>query len=214
MDWMFALRLLAALVCGMVIGFERERRERAAGLRTHTLVAMSSALIMLISAYSFSDIAPLGLVPRDPTRIAAQAVSGIGFLGAGVIIFRKNTVSGLTTAASIWAAAAVGLACGGGLFTAALMGTVGILFIQIVLRFFEYRFFAHNHPSVLSLRIRREAGGSLPCSAWWRNRGWSYGGCGCVRARVATRIASNSCWEIPGRAWCCACCNASARWRG
>lgn len=159
MDWMFALRLLAALVCGMVIGFERERRERAAGLRTHTLVAMSSALIMLISAYSFSDIAPLGLVPRDPTRIAAQAVSGIGFLGAGVIIFRKNTVSGLTTAASIWAAAAVGLACGGGLFTAALMGTVGILFIQIVLRFFEYRFFAHNHPSVLSLRIRREAGG-------------------------------------------------------
>jgi len=155
----FALRLLSALACGAVIGIERERRERAAGLRTHTLVAMSSALIMLVSAYSFSDVVQTGMVTLDPSRIAAQAVSGIGFLGAGVIIFRKNTVSGLTTAASIWAASAVGLACGGGLYTAAAMGTLGILFIQVVLRFFEYRFFAHNHPSVLTLRIKRGNGG-------------------------------------------------------
>lgn len=159
MELTFAIRLCSALLCGVVIGFERERRERAAGLRTHTLVAMSSALIMLVSGYSFADIVSAGTVTLDPSRIAAQAVSGIGFLGAGVIIFRKNTVSGLTTAASIWSAAAVGLACGGGLFGPALMGTFGILFIQVVLRSFEYRFFSHNHPSVLSLRIRRDCGG-------------------------------------------------------
>ena len=159
MELTFALRLLAALACGAIIGLERERRERAAGLRTHTMVSMSSALIMLVSGYSFSEVVQSGTVTLDPSRIAAQAVSGIGFLGAGVIIFRKNTVSGLTTAASIWAASAVGLACGGGLFTAAAMGTGGILFIQIVLRSFEYRFFAHNQPSILSLRVRRDGGG-------------------------------------------------------
>jgi len=159
MELTFAIRLLSALACGAIIGLERERRERAAGLRTHTLVAMSASLIMLVSGYSFSDVIQTGTVTLDPSCIAAQAVSGIGFLGAGVIIFRKNTVSGLTTAASIWSASAVGLACGGGLFAAAVMGTLGILFIQIVLRLFEYRFFAHNHPSVLSLRIRRDSGG-------------------------------------------------------
>ena len=92
------LRLAVATLLGALIGLERERLERAAGLRTHALVALASALIMIVSGYGFAE---LGATPRDPTRMAAQVVSGIGFLGAGVIIFRKNAVRGLTTAASI-----------------------------------------------------------------------------------------------------------------
>jgi len=97
-------------------------------------------------------------VSLDPSRVAAQVVSGIGFLGAGVIIFRKNTISGLTTAASVWSAAAVGLACGGGLFSAALIVTAAIIAIQIVLRFIERRFFAHHQPSTLSVRMKHAPG--------------------------------------------------------
>lgn len=151
------LRLGAATVLGAIVGLERERLERAAGLRTHALVALASALMMLVSAYSFADLAP---APRDPTRMAAQVVSGIGFLGAGVIIFRKNAVRGLTTAASIWAAAGLGLAAGGGLILIAVMSVTLILVIQIGLRPLEQRFFAHHRAHRLELRLLR-GGGSL-----------------------------------------------------
>ncbi len=152
------LRVLGALLCGAILGLERERLERAAGLRTHALVAVSSCLIMIVSTYGFADAVASGQVSLDPSRVAAQVVSGIGFLGAGVIIFRKNTVSGLTTAASVWAAAGVGLACGGGLFWAAAITMVAILLVQVGLRFIEYRFFAHHHPSTLTLRIAKGDG--------------------------------------------------------
>lgn len=152
------LRVLGALLCGAVLGLERERLERAAGLRTHALVAVSSCLIMIVSTYGFADVMNVSQISLDPSRVAAQVVSGIGFLGAGVIIFRKNTVSGLTTAASVWSAAGVGLACGGGLFRAAAITMVAILLVQVVLRFFEYRFFAHHHPSTLTLRIAKGMG--------------------------------------------------------
>src|SRR5436305_11059506 len=121
------LRLGLATVLVALIGLERERLDRAAGLRTHALVAAASALLMVVSGYSFPDLVAS---PRDPTRMAAQVVSGIGFLGAGVIIFRKNTVRGLTTAASIWAVAGLGLAAGGGLCAAAGIGTLFILLVQ------------------------------------------------------------------------------------
>src|ERR1700744_5434652 len=106
-------RLVMAAGLGSVIGLERERLQWAAGLRTHMLVSVGSALIMIVSAYGFS--ATLGPhVVRAPSRVAAQVVSGIGFLGAGSIILRNEAVKGLTTAASVWAVAGIGLATGGG----------------------------------------------------------------------------------------------------
>jgi putative Mg2+ transporter-C (MgtC) family protein len=152
------IRVSIAILCGVVLGLERERLERAAGLRTHALVAVSSCLVMIVSIFGFSDAIGVAQVTLDPSRVAAQVVSGIGFLGAGVIIFRKNTISGLTTAASVWSAAAVGLACGGGLYWAAAIVTAAIIAIQVVLRFFEYRFFAHHHSSTVSVRLKNAPG--------------------------------------------------------
>lgn len=152
------LRLGVATLLGALIGLERERLERAAGLRTHAVVSVASALIMIVSAYGFPD--PVSGDPRlvalDPSRVAAQVVSGIGFLGAGVIFFRKNAVRGLTTAASIWAVAGIGLAAGGGLYEAAGLGTGFILLIQVGLRPLEHHFFVHHQDHRLELRVRRD----------------------------------------------------------
>jgi putative Mg2+ transporter-C (MgtC) family protein len=104
-----------AFVLSALIGLERELRSKAAGLRTHTLVGVAAALIMLVSKYGFTDVLLTGRILLDPSRVAAQIVSGIGFLGAGLIIVRRDAVHGLTTAATIWLTAAVGMACGGGL---------------------------------------------------------------------------------------------------
>ncbi|UNB54442.1 MgtC/SapB family protein [Mycolicibacterium sp. YH-1] len=116
-----------AFVLSAVVGVERHRQVKSAGLRTHTLVGVGSALFTLVSAYGFST-AEGALVTLDPTRIAAQIVSGIGFLGAGVIFVKQNTVSGLTTAASIWLVAAIGMACGAGMPVLASAGTLLYLF--------------------------------------------------------------------------------------
>jgi putative Mg2+ transporter-C (MgtC) family protein len=111
-----------------VIGFERERLLWAAGIRTHMLVSVGACLLMIVSAYGFQQILQQPHVILDPSRIAAQVVSGIGFLGAGAILLRGQVVRGLTTAASIWAVAAVGLAAGGGLYFAAAAST-GIMLV-------------------------------------------------------------------------------------
>ena len=140
---------MAALLCGCLLGIERERTEHSAGIRTHTLVAVSSCLFMIISAFGFSDAITPENVVLDPSRIAAQVVSGIGFLGAGVIMFRQNTVSGLNTAASIWSAAAIGLCCGGAMFFAAALATAAILFVQVVWRKWEHRLFTHSSRIIL-----------------------------------------------------------------
>ncbi len=122
-----ALRLLtAAALCG-AIGLEREMRERAAGLRTHMLVGVGSALFTLVSAYAWTDFTFEGSVTFDPTRIAAQIVTGIGFLGAGVIIRQGLSVRGVTTAAGLWVVAGIGMACGAGYFAAALIATAIVL---------------------------------------------------------------------------------------
>ncbi len=128
-DLDIALRLLVAAVLGALIGFERERLMWAAGIRTHMLVAVGSCLLMIVSAYGFQRILTQPHVVLDPSRIAAQVVTGIGFLGAGSIILRGQAVRGLTTAASVWAVAAIGLAAGGQLYFAACAATIIILVI-------------------------------------------------------------------------------------
>ncbi|MGH2677187.1 MAG: MgtC/SapB family protein, partial [Actinomycetota bacterium] len=113
-DVELALRLLGAALLGGVIGLEREVRDQPAGFRTHMLVALGSCLFTLISAYGFGAFQGDPGVPYDPTRIAAQIVTGIGFLGAGAIIRSGMSVRGLTTAASLWVVAAIGMAVGAG----------------------------------------------------------------------------------------------------
>ncbi len=104
-----------AFVLSALIGLERELKQKAAGLRTHLLVGVGAALIMLVSKYGFGDVFVRNLIVLDPSRVAAQIVSGIGFLGAGLIIVRRDAIHGLTTAATIWLTAGIGMACGGGL---------------------------------------------------------------------------------------------------
>ncbi|HEY7347868.1 MAG TPA: MgtC/SapB family protein [Ktedonobacterales bacterium] len=150
-------RLLAAAVLGAVIGFERERLDRGAGLRTHALVSTASALVMIVSSYGFTDVITADrTIVLDPSRIAAQVISGIGFLGAGLIILRKNTVYGLTTAASIWAVAAIGLAAGAGLYIPAAITTGILLLILSGLRPVEQRLFAHKRIAPFTVRISRQ----------------------------------------------------------
>ena len=128
----FVLRLLAAALAGFIIGFERKSRSKEAGVRTHTLVAVGSAIMMILSKYAFGDmiINELGVRGADGARIAAQVVSGIGFLGAGIIVYRRDTLRGLTTAAGIWATAGLGMAFGSGMYIVGAVGTVVILGIQ------------------------------------------------------------------------------------
>ena len=116
------IRLSVALLLGGIIGIEREFRAKDAGFRTHFLVCVGSALFCVVSQYGFGDGA------KDVSRVAAQVVSGIGFLGAGTIIFQKNVIRGLTTAAGLWVTAAIGLACGTGMLLVALVATVLVLF--------------------------------------------------------------------------------------
>ncbi len=123
--WLQIGELALAFVLSAVIGLEREVRQKSAGLRTYTLVGFASALIILISKYGFTNILAGGTVVLDPSRIAAQIVSGIGFIGGGVIFVRRDIVRGLTTAATVWLTAAVGMACGAGLPVLALFVTLG-----------------------------------------------------------------------------------------
>jgi putative Mg2+ transporter-C (MgtC) family protein len=142
------LRLSLAAVLGGMIGFERELREREAGLRTHLLVSLGSALFTIVSAYGFRDFLTSGavVVRTDPTRIAAQIVTGIGFLGAGAIIRQGFSVRGLTTAATLWVVAAVGLACGAGYYSAAALSTALVLLALYPLRIIAYRILIRFRP--------------------------------------------------------------------
>jgi putative Mg2+ transporter-C (MgtC) family protein len=130
--WVQLGELTLAFVLSALVGAEREIRQKSAGLRTHTLVGVSAALFMLISKYGFMDVLAYGRIVLDPSRVAAQVVSGIGFIGAGVIFMRRDVVRGLTTAASIWLTAALGMACGAGLPILALATTFGHFIIMLV----------------------------------------------------------------------------------
>ena len=124
MIWDFVWRLVLAALFGTIIGLDREYREKEAGFRTHFLVSLGSALMMIVSQYGFSEILTHDGVSLDPSRIAAQVVSGIGFIGAGTIIFNHQIVRGLTTAASLWATAGIGLTAGAGMSWLALAETI------------------------------------------------------------------------------------------
>ncbi len=132
-NWVLAERLIMAAFLGGLIGWERELHHHPAGFRTHILVSVGSTLIMLVSIYGFADYVHLPHFTFDPSRISAQVVSGIGFLGAGTILRQGVTVSGLTTAASLWVVAAVGLSVGAGYYFPALI-TTAIAFIGLILR--------------------------------------------------------------------------------
>jgi len=142
------LRLALAAVLGGLIGVERELREREAGLRTHLLVALGSALFTIVGAYGFHAFLASGqpVVRADPTRIAAQIVTGIGFLGAGAIIRQGMSVRGLTTAATLWVVAAVGLAAGAGYYSAAVITTALVLIALYPLRIMAYRILHRFRP--------------------------------------------------------------------
>jgi putative Mg2+ transporter-C (MgtC) family protein len=147
-------RLTLSAALGSVIGFERERLSWAAGLRTHMLVCVGSTLLMIVSAYGFTEV--LGdHVVLDPSRVAAQVVSGIGFLGAGSILLRGEIVRGLTTAASLWSVAAIGLAVGGGLYTASIAATIIILIILAGIKPLERRFITSRQRRQLTLLVTR-----------------------------------------------------------
>ena len=124
----YLISILIAVVLGFAIGFERKLRFKEAGIRTHTIVCAGSALIMVVSKYGFGDS-----VEADASRVAAQIVSGIGFLGAGIIIYRKHEIRGLTTAAGVWATSGVGMAAGAGLYIVAAGTTVIIIAVQCLL---------------------------------------------------------------------------------
>ena len=129
----YLLGLVTAVICGAAIGVERTHRQKEAGIRTHIIVALGSALIMIVSKYGFFDIVGLAdHVNLDGSRLAAQVVTGISFLGAGIIVF-KGTVKGLTTAAGVWTTAGIGLAAGAGMYGIAVYATLILLVVQIVI---------------------------------------------------------------------------------
>jgi putative Mg2+ transporter-C (MgtC) family protein len=154
-DWETLLRLAVAAGLGSLIGFERERLLWAAGIRTHMLVAVGACLFMIVSSFGFAEATKNPNVVLDPSRVAAQVVSGIGFLGAGSILLRNEVVKGLTTAASIWSVAAIGLAVGGGLYFAAGASTAVILIILAGVKPLEEAYRARNQACAVRIECEK-----------------------------------------------------------
>ena len=155
-QWEMLVRLGLAACLGSVIGIERERLQWNAGLRTHMLVCVGAALFMLVSSFGFADSLGQAHVVLDPSRVAAQVVSGIGFLGAGAILLRRDKIRGLTTAASVWTVAAVGLAVGGGLYVAAVGATLIVLCILAGIKPLERHFWSARGNSEVVLVVERD----------------------------------------------------------
>lgn len=143
----FLLRIFVAALLGGIIGLEREYRDKSAGFRTHFLVALGSALFMIVSANGFDGVLITENHRLDVSRIAAQVVSGIGFIGAGMIIFQKNSIRGLTTAAGVWVTAAIGLTSGAGMYTLACASTFLVLLGLEAFNFFLRRFDSKRKPT-------------------------------------------------------------------
>lgn len=140
----FILRIFVAALLGGAIGLEREYRSKEAGFRTHFLVALGSALFMIVSMYGFNEVLQVGTVRLDPSRVAAQVVSGIGFIGAGTIMIQKHAVKGLTTAAGVWVTAAIGLTCGSGMYALASVATLLVLLGLEAMNFFLHQMNERN----------------------------------------------------------------------
>ncbi|HEY9774414.1 MAG TPA: MgtC/SapB family protein [Planktothrix sp.] len=151
------IRILAALVCGALLGAEREYRGREAGLKSHAGLAVACCLAIIVSAFGFSDAVTQGLIALDPSRIAAGVEGGIGFACAAVIWRSRSKVIGLTTAINIWATANIGMACGSGMFFAALVITGAMLFIHIVLGALEQQFFPRHNACSMSVSVTSDS---------------------------------------------------------
>ena len=150
----FIFRVFVAALLGGVIGFEREYRAKEAGLRTHFLVAMGSALFMILSQYGFESQLGMSSISLDPSRIASQVVTGIGFIGAGTIIFQKHVIKGLTTAAGLWVTSAIGLTCGSGMYLLAVTATLLVLLCLETIYFILLRIGSRNISVTISTRNR------------------------------------------------------------
>ena len=141
MTGQYILHIVIAALLGGAIGFEREYRSKEAGFRTHFLVGLGSALFMVLSLYGFDAFTGIPGIQRDPSRIAAQVVSGIGFIGAGTIIFQKNVVKGLTTAAGLWVTSAIGMTAGTGMYGLAGAATALVLLCLEGSNFIHHKIF-------------------------------------------------------------------------
>lgn len=137
----YILNIFIAALLGGAIGFEREYRSIEAGFRTHFLVGLGSGLFMVLSLHGFDDFVGIQGIQRDPSRIAAQVVSGIGFIGAGTIIFQKNVVKGLTTAAGLWVTSAIGMTAGTGMFALATAATAMVIVCLEAVNFIHHKVF-------------------------------------------------------------------------
>ena len=154
-EFMYFVRVLFAGICGIVIGYERKNRAKEAGIRTHFIVASAAALMMIVSKYGFFDLIEQAIhedveVKLDPSRVASCIITGIGFLGAGMIFVQKQTIKGLTTAAGIWATAGIGMAIGSGLYVIGFLVTILILVAQLLLHG-NSRFLAMPHYKQLNI---------------------------------------------------------------
>ncbi len=152
------LRILLAGICGGIVGLERKNRSKEAGIRTHCVVACGAAIIMIVSKYAFFDIGKIadlvgfgGEIRLDPSRVASTIASGIGFLGAGMIFVHKNTITGLTTAAGIWATSGIGMAIGSGLYIVGISATFAILIAQVLLHI-DFHRSKHSRMKQLSVK--------------------------------------------------------------
>lgn len=143
------IRLAFAAICGIAVGFERSRRQKDAGIRTHMIVAMGAALAMIVSKYGFFDLLQFEGLRADASRIASNVITGVGFLGAGVIFVKDVSIKGLTTAAGIWATASVGLAIGAGMYTIGIGATVIMVIFQLVF----HKFFQSFENTVNEFRV-------------------------------------------------------------
>lgn len=152
-------RIIIAGICGAIIGYERKNRKKEAGIRTHIIVSLASALMMIVSKYCFTDLENWAIGDRgaDPSRIASQVISGVSFLGAGMIFVNKKAITGLTTAAGIWATSGVGLAIGSGLYFIGITTAILIVVIQVFLHK-NFKFLrAENHENIM-LILKNEEG--------------------------------------------------------
>lgn len=156
-DWVtsceYLIRLIISVLCGFAIGFERKNRNKEAGIRTHVIVALASCLMMVVSKYGFFD---LGDARFDGSRIASQIVSGIGFLGAGMIFVHKNSIKGLTTAAGIWATSGIGMAIGSGLYFVGVITTLMVVVLQVFLHI-EFKVLKHGTTSEYIIHLQNTA---------------------------------------------------------
>lgn len=155
MEWEYLMRVVLAGLCGVFIGYERKNRMKEAGIRTHFVVAVGAALMMVVSKYGFQDQSGWTNLSLDPSRIAAQVVSGVGFIGAGMIFTQRQTVRGLTTAAGIWATAGMGLAMGAGLYWTGAGVTLLIIIAQMLLHR-QARWLVSARSETLTIRLDQE----------------------------------------------------------